>query len=99
MEVPNAQLWSPDHPFLYDVDVWIVDAKSASSASDVTTVDHVKAYTGIRKIELAKDESGTIRTMLNGEFIFQVRRSGCCSLLTPVWHQELRLTCWPSALL
>ena len=71
--MPNALLWSPDSPFLYDVDVWIVDAKSAASASDVTTVDHVKSYMGMRKISLGRDEAGTTRMMLNDEFVFQVR--------------------------
>ena len=71
--MPNAQLWSPDSPYLYDLDIWIVDAKSAASASDVMTVDHVRSYCGMRKISLGRDSKGSLRMMLNDEFIFQVR--------------------------
>ena len=71
VDVPNARLWSPDSPYLYDLDVWIVDAKSAASASDVTMVDHVRSYCGMRKISLGRDSQGTLRLMLNDEFIFQ----------------------------
>ena len=74
--MPNARLWSPDSPYLYDLDVWIVDAKSAASASDVTMVDHVRSYCGMRKISLGRDSQGTLRLMLNDEFIFQASTVG-----------------------
>ena len=35
-------------------------------------VDAVESYFGMRKIELAKDEKGILRPMLNGKFVFQV---------------------------
>ena len=53
-----------------------MDARSAASASDVTTVDHVRSYCGMRKTSLGRDRQGTLRLMLNNEFIFQVSHSG-----------------------
>ena len=78
MPIPEPKLWFPDSPHLYDVDVWIVDKKSAeaSSAKDPAgAMDHVKSYTAMRKSALGKDRNGSLRLMLNDVFIFQVRPS------------------------
>ena len=62
IEVPNAKLWSPDSPFLYDLEV--------SLTTDDKEVDRVKSYFGMRKIEVA-EEDGVKKMMLNGKFVFE----------------------------
>lgn len=58
VKIPDAKLWSPDTPFLYD-------AKITFGA------DEVASYFGMRKIALGKDGKGIPRPMLNGKFVFQ----------------------------
>ncbi|WP_375582557.1 glycoside hydrolase family 2 protein [Cyclobacterium xiamenense] len=57
------QPWSPENPFLYDLEVALLDGKKV--------VDQVNGYTALRKISTAKDENGILRMMLNNEFVFQ----------------------------
>ncbi len=60
--VPDAKLWSPAQPSLYDLQI------SVSSAGRV--IDEVGSYFGLRKVALA--EVGGVRKMLlNGEFVFE----------------------------
>ncbi len=61
--VPNAKLWSPDSPFLYDVSVTLQDGKAA--------VDRVSSYFGMRKISLGK-VGGFQKMLLNNKFVFQI---------------------------
>ena len=61
--VPNAKLWSPTRPFLYDLTVRLV--------RNGATLDQVSSYVGMRKIALAKDPSGTPRLFLNNQALFQ----------------------------
>ncbi len=63
IEIPDPRLWSPDDPFLYDIDIRLVGKKGR--------LDKVKGYFGMRKISLGKDEKGITRIMLNNEFVFQ----------------------------
>ena len=44
VQVPKARAWSPEDPFLYDIDFEVVGA-------DGRSVDAVKSYAGLRKIE------------------------------------------------
>lgn len=62
--VPNARLWSSDDPFLYDLQVTLLDGASE--------VDRVDSYFGMRKVGLGKDRNGFTRITLNGEPVFQV---------------------------
>ena len=62
--VPNAQLWSPDHPALYSLHVEL------TFKGQVT--DEVDSYFAMRKISLGKDEAGITRMMLNNKFVFEV---------------------------
>lgn len=64
LTIPQAKLWSPDSPHLYDLHV--------SLTSGGKTVDEVASYFGMRKMALGKDSHGTTRMMLNGKFVFQV---------------------------
>ncbi len=64
LAVPNAKLWSPDSPFLYDLKVALL--------RDGRQIDEVSSYFGMRKISVAKDESGFPRLMLNDKRLFQL---------------------------
>ncbi|MEX0613064.1 MAG: sugar-binding domain-containing protein, partial [Pirellulales bacterium] len=62
VSIPNAKLWSPDEPALYDLEVVLrVGPKE---------LDKVTSYTGLREISFAKDLQGVNRLRLNGEPIF-----------------------------
>jgi hypothetical protein len=62
--VPDAQLWSPDHPALYTLHVKL------TSKGKVT--DEVDSYFAMRKISVAKDDKGIPRILLNNKFVFEV---------------------------
>jgi len=64
VSLPNAHLWSPDDPFLYDLKVTLKDGGNP--------VDVVTGYFGMRKIALRKDDQGFTRIALNDKFTFQV---------------------------
>ena len=60
----GVQLWSPDDPFLYGLEVEV--------RRDGKVVDAVTSYFGMRKIEMGKDDKGITRMLLNGKFVMQV---------------------------
>lgn len=64
IQIPDPQLWSPDHPSLYSLHVKL------TSKGKVT--DEVDSYFAMRKISLGKDEGGVTRMLLNNKFVFQV---------------------------
>ena len=72
-EIPNSERWTPDHPFLYDLEVELRDAQTG------TAVDSVSSYFGLRDIRLSEpvDEAeiaaGALppQLLLNGEPLFQ----------------------------
>jgi hypothetical protein len=59
LPIPNPKLWSPEDPFLYDLEVMIKDG------------DKVKSYFGMRKISMTKDGDGIPRIALNNQILFQ----------------------------
>lgn len=59
--VPNARLWTPEDPFLYDV-----TAELSGSAG----ADRVGSYAGMRSIAV-QNVNGVQRPVLNGSFVFQ----------------------------
>ncbi|MBQ9552192.1 MAG: glycoside hydrolase family 2 [Clostridia bacterium] len=61
--IPNARLWSPEEPFLYDLSVSLLDGDEA--------VDTVSSYFGMRKFSMAKDQNGYLRLCLNNKPYFQ----------------------------
>ncbi len=63
LSIENAKLWSPESPFLYDMQVKLI--------SDGKTLDAVKSYFGMRKISMKKDEYGIVRMQLNNKDYFQ----------------------------
>jgi len=58
IEIPNAKLWSPESPFLYNLQI---------TAGD----DSVKSYFGMRKFSMELDANGIPRLFLNNEPYFQ----------------------------
>ena len=60
--VPDARLWTPDDPFLYDLEVsLVVNGK---------VVDRVKSYCAMRKVGVAADKDGILRMTLNNKPVF-----------------------------
>ncbi|HTY38668.1 MAG TPA: glycoside hydrolase family 2 TIM barrel-domain containing protein [Bacteroidota bacterium] len=62
--IKSPKLWSPTHPFLYDLKVGLVRDKKA--------IDEVKSYFGMRTVKVSKDAQGLNRIMLNGQVLFMV---------------------------
>ncbi|MFI5916262.1 LamG-like jellyroll fold domain-containing protein [Dactylosporangium sp. NPDC051541] len=65
LAVPKPKLWSPDNPFLYDLQVTLVDGGNK-------TVDTVGSYFGMRQIGTAKGADGKLRIALNGKILFNL---------------------------
>ena len=63
VSVPQAKLWSPESPFLYDMEVTILRNGVAG--------DKLKSYFGMRKISTKRDENGIVRLQLNNKDYFQ----------------------------
>ncbi|MGV3509571.1 MAG: glycoside hydrolase family 2 protein, partial [Sphingobacteriaceae bacterium] len=63
ISLPNAELWTPEHPTLYQLEI---DLKSGDK-----TIDKVKSYFAMRKISVGKDEFGYQRLLLNNKPVFQ----------------------------
>lgn len=57
VKIPDAKLWSPESPFLYDLKVKL-------------GMDEVTGYFGMRKIGVVNDAAGLPRIQLNGKAIF-----------------------------
>ncbi len=63
LTLPNAELWSPSEPNLYDLNVELLDANDQ-------VLDSVKSYFALREIGKVKDAQGHWRFTLNGKPIF-----------------------------
>ncbi len=60
--IPDAKLWSPESPFLYDL-ILTLDCEGEK--------DEVKSYFGMRKFSVVKDSAGIPRLGLNNKPYFQ----------------------------
>ncbi|MBL8890310.1 MAG: hypothetical protein JNL67_10045 [Planctomycetaceae bacterium] len=63
IQLPQPRLWSPRDPFLYDVELELLN-------SDGGVGDRVASYVGIRSVGKVRDEQGHWRLTLNGEPVF-----------------------------
>lgn len=63
LAIADPELWSPQHPFLYDLKVTVLRKGKK--------VDDVKSYFAMRKISMAPDANGIQRMLLNNKFLFQ----------------------------
>lgn len=61
--IPDQKLWSPDTPFLYDLNVEL--------KLNGVVIDEIESYFAMRKISLGKRD-GKIVMMFNNEFLFQM---------------------------
>jgi len=64
LPLSDPKLWSPDSPFLYDLQVSLRDGNKP--------IDSVNSYFGMRKIVVGKDKDDVTRILLNDQFEFQV---------------------------
>ncbi|MHA8057360.1 glycoside hydrolase family 2 protein [Aquirufa nivalisilvae] len=62
--IPNAKLWSPESPFLYDLEISVLRNGIAK--------DKLKSYVGMRKISTKIDANGVHRLQLNNKNVFQL---------------------------
>ncbi len=60
--IPDAKLWSPETPFLYDLEVRLL--------RNGNVIDRVTSYAGMRKFSLGKDDGGVTRFLLNNKPVF-----------------------------
>jgi beta-galactosidase/beta-glucuronidase len=63
LSIPDPEMWSPSHPFLYDLKLTIMRRGKI--------VDEVKSYFAMRKISIAPDANGIQKMMLNNKFLFE----------------------------
>jgi hypothetical protein len=63
LTIATPRLWSPEAPFLYDLQVTLARADQV--------LDTVQSYFGMRQIEVKPDEHGMSRLWLNGRPQFQ----------------------------
>lgn len=63
IQVPNAKLWSPEDPFLYDLDIKLIGENAV--------VDSVSSYFGMRKIAMVR-ETPTPQLYLNNKPIYMM---------------------------
>jgi beta-galactosidase/beta-glucuronidase len=61
----EPRLWSPDSPFLYDLNVVLKDNQDRQ-------VDRIESYFGLRKISVDKDDAGINRIFLNDHAQFMI---------------------------
>ena len=62
IEIPDAKLWSPENPFLYDLYLTL-DCNGEK--------DEIKSYFGMRKFSIMNDDKGVPRLALNNKPYFQ----------------------------
>ena len=59
----NVKLWSPDSPYLYDVEVVLWNGSKQ--------LDKVESYAAMRKFSTHRDDKGIVRLQLNNKDLFQ----------------------------
>ena len=64
LAIPSPKTWSPDSPFLYDLEV--------SLSRGTRVIDRVGSYFAMRKIALGTDSAGVRRLFLNNAPLFQI---------------------------
>jgi len=63
LHYPDAELWSPENPALYDLEIRLIHKNEV--------LDTIKSYCGFREIKLQPDEHGIPKIFLNRKQIFQ----------------------------
>ena len=65
LKIPQPKPWSPDSPFLYNLQVELKDASGQ-------VVDEVDSYFGLRDVAIGHDNKGRNRILLNGRPLVMV---------------------------
>jgi hypothetical protein len=63
LKIPNAKLWSPENPHLYNLQLTV--------RQNGKEIDRVESYFAMRKSSLTRDYKGVLRMSLNNEPYFQ----------------------------
>lgn len=63
LSIPNARIWEPGNPFLYNLKVSVLRKGKA--------LDEAGSYFAIRKISMQPDAQGIQRMLVNDKFLFQ----------------------------
>lgn len=58
----NVKLWSPDSPYLYDLEITLWDGNKQ--------LDKVASYAAMRKYSMKRDDKGIVRLQLNNKDLF-----------------------------
>lgn len=64
VQIPDAHLWSPDDPYIYDFTASLIDPATGK------VIDSVQSYAAMRNVGSARDENGIMRLTLNHKPIF-----------------------------
>jgi len=64
LSIPNAKLWSPESPFLYDLKINLYQ--------NGRLIDKVSSYCAMRKISAKRDPNGIVRMQLNNKDYMQL---------------------------
>jgi beta-galactosidase/beta-glucuronidase len=64
ISIPDAKLWSPETPFLYDLEISLYESGKLQ--------DKVAGYAAMRKISAKPDKNGVMRMQLNNKDYFQL---------------------------
>ncbi|RRN77290.1 beta-galactosidase, partial [Pseudoxanthomonas sp. SGD-10] len=63
LSIPEPKLWSPESPFLYDVEIILSQQGKIQ--------DRITSYAAMRKISSKRDNNGIVRLQLNNKDYFQ----------------------------
>lgn len=63
LSIPNLKLWSPESPFLYDIEITL--------SQNGKIQDRITSYAAMRKISSKRDNNGIVRLQLNNKDYFQ----------------------------
>ncbi len=63
VRIPNAKLWSPGSPHLYDITIELLDG-------DDKLIDRVESYAAMREVGVRRGPAGHLRIMLNDREVF-----------------------------
>ena len=63
VRIPDAKLWTPESPNLYDITMELLDGSGR-------VVDTVESYAAMREVGMLRGPAGHIRITLNGKVVF-----------------------------
>lgn len=64
IDIPNAKLWTPESPFLYDLKVELIKGG--------VVIDTIRSYFGMRSVSISKDSDQSYKIFLNNRPYFNM---------------------------